>query len=219
MMSKLRTAGTAAAALLVLTACVDPAYQAGGERERAGTGAVVGAGLGALVGLTQGDDGNDRVRNAAAGAVIGGVVGAGIGSILDAQARELRGSLSDEVVVENLGDRLLVRMPQDILFAVDSAEVRPGLRSDLFALADSLRRYPESVVQIVGHTDSTASAEYNLDLSQRRANSVRRVLVNAGVTGGRVSAIGVGEDQPVASNLTPQGRALNRRVDIFIIPN
>jgi outer membrane protein OmpA-like peptidoglycan-associated protein len=105
------------------------------------------------------------------------------------------------------------------LFATDSAAVRPDLRSDLNAVAASLLRYPNSTIQVVGHTDNTGTAAYNQDLSQRRAVSVASILRESGVPGGRIAAVGRGEDQPIASNLTPEGRAQNRRVEIIIRPN
>jgi outer membrane protein OmpA-like peptidoglycan-associated protein len=109
-------------------------------------------------------------------------------------------------------------MPEGLLFAVDSASVMPSIQNDLYAVADNLNRYPNSRVEIIGHTDNTGSAAYNQDLSQRRAMAVSAVLRNAGVSGGRLVAYGRGEDVPVASNLTPEGRAQNRRVEILIIP-
>lgn len=217
MTSRLTLIG-AVAALFALIACTDPALQAGGERQRTAQGAAIGAGLGAVLGGTR-ESGSDRVRNAAVGAAVGGLIGAGIGSALDRQAAELRESLDGDIGVINTGSELIVRMPQDILFAVDSATVQPGLQSDLGVLARSLNSYPNSIVSIVGHTDNTGGAAYNQDLSERRAGAVRAILVNSGVSAGRIVALGAGEDQPIASNLTPEGRAQNRRVDITITPN
>lgn len=208
----------AVAALFALGACTDPAFQAGGERQRTAQGAAIGAGLGAVLGGTR-ESGNDRVRNAAVGAAVGGLIGAGIGSALDRQAAELRESLDGDIGVINTGSELIVRMPQDILFAVDSATVQPGLQADLVTLANSLNSYPNSIVSIVGHTDNTGGAAYNQNLSERRAGAVRSILVSSGVSAGRIVALGAGEDQPIASNLTPEGRAQNRRVDITITPN
>ena len=93
------------------------------------------------------------------------------------------------------------------------------MRSDLQVLAGSLQKYPGSTVQIVGHTDNTGGAVYNQDLSERRASAVSSVLIGAGVSAGRIRSFGLGEDQPIATNLTPEGRAQNRRVDITIRPD
>ena len=109
-------------------------------------------------------------------------------------------------------------MPQDLLFATDSASLRPDLTSDIRTVAASLLKYPNSRIEVIGHTDNTGSAAYNQDLSQRRAVSVANVLRESGVPNGRISAYGRGEDQPIASNLSAQGRAQNRRVEIIIRP-
>ncbi|NNF25516.1 MAG: OmpA family protein [Rhodobacteraceae bacterium] len=209
----------AAASAIALAGCTDPRYGPGGEREKTGQGAAIGAALGGLLGATR-ESGSDRVKNAAVGAAIGGTIGGLIGSNLDAQARELNQNLDNsQIDVINTGSELIVRMPQDILFAIDSAAVRPDLRSDLGVLAQSLNNYPDTTVEIVGHTDNTGSASYNQNLSELRANSVAAVLINNGVRSSRVRTFGAGESQPIASNLSVQGRAQNRRVDITIRPN
>ncbi len=110
-------------------------------------------------------------------------------------------------------------MPQDLLFATDSATLRLDLIRVRQAVGRAQLKYPNSTVQVVGHTDNSGSAAYNQDLSQRRAVSVANVLRESGVPNGRISAYGRGEDQPIASNLTPAGRAQNRRVEIIIRPN
>jgi len=132
---------------------------------------------------------------------------------------ELRQQLGANVGIVNNGQNLTVTLPQDILFAVDSASLTSALQGDLRSVAASLNRYPETTVNVIGHTDNTGAAAYNQDLSQRRAQAVSSVLVNAGVAPVRVRAIGRGEDQPIASNLTPEGRQQNRRVEIIITPN
>ena len=211
----------AAASLLALTACTTDAsrFGQGGDLQRTGTGAGLGAALGAIAGASRGaDDSNDRFRNAAAGAALGGLIGGAVGNVLDAQARELRSDLGNDIGVINTGSELIVRMPQDLLFAVDSADLRPDLRADLFTLADSLQRYPNSRVTVTGHTDNTGGADYNQRLSERRANAVAAVLGQAGVPAWRISTVGAGENRPIASNLTPEGRQQNRRVDITITP-
>ena len=207
-----------AASLLALSACTDPSFGPGGERQRTGQGAAAGAAGGALLGAIIGDS-DDRGRNAVIGAAAGAIAGGLIGQQLDRQAAELRQDFdSDQIDVINTGSELVVRMPQDILFAVDSAEVSSGLRSDLGVLATSLNRYPGSTVTVVGHTDNTGTAQYNQGLSERRAQSVTSILVQNGVSPARLRAFGAGENQPLASNLTPEGRAQNRRVDITIQP-
>lgn len=207
----------AAASILALTACVDPNAYPDDPNARAKQGAIIGGLTGAVVGAATSRDG-DELK----GAIIGGALGAGggaiIGADLDRQAAELRGSVSSNISVTNTGDYLVVNMPQDLLFATDSANLRPDLRSDLNAVAASLLKYPNSRIEVIGHTDNTGTAAYNQDLSQRRASSVATVLRDNGVPGARIAAYGRGEDQPVASNLTPEGRAANRRVEIIIRP-
>lgn len=119
----------------------------------------------------------------------------------------------------NHGSYLQVVLPEGILFSTDSAAVSGIAQNDLYAVARNLNEYPNSRVEVVGHTDNTGSASYNMDLSQRRAQSVAGILTAGGVAGSRIVAVGRGEDQPVASNATEQGRAQNRRVEILIRPN
>ncbi len=207
----------AAAGLITLTACVDPNAYPDDPNARTKSGAVIGGLLGAAAGVAASGDG-DELK----GALIGGAVGAGTGALigadLDRQAAELRGSLSSNISVTNHGDYLVVNMPLDLLFATDSASLRPDLTSDIRTVAASLLKYPNSRIEVIGHTDNTGSAAYNQDLSQRRAVSVANVLRESGVPNGRISAYGRGEDQPIASNLSAQGRAQNRRVEIIIRP-
>ncbi len=207
----------AVAGTLTLTACVDPGAYPDDPNARQRQGAIIGGLTGAVAGVAVSGDG-DELK----GAIIGGALGAGTGALigadLDRQAAELRGSLSSNISVTNTGEYLIVNMPQDVLFATDSASVRPDLRRDLNTVAASLMRYPNSRIEVIGHTDNTGSAAYNQDLSQRRAVSVAGVLRESGVPGNRIAAFGRGEDQPVASNLTPEGRSQNRRVEIIIRP-
>ena len=209
-----------AASLLALTACATPERSANNnDFKKTTTGAAIGAGLGVIAGLISGDDSKERKQNAIKGALIGGAGGAVVGNVLDKQAAELQKSLgNDRVTITNTGDRLIVSLPQDITFASDSATLSSGIQSDLNAVATNLQSYPDSTVQVIGHTDSTGEAGYNQNLSVQRANSVANVLAGAGVSFTRLQGIGRGEDQPVASNLTEEGKAQNRRVEIVILP-
>lgn len=203
---------------LALGACTDPALLGGNvddPNRKTKTGALTGAAAGALLGALAGDR-NDALK----GAVLGGAVGAGIGYSLDKQEADLRRDLgNDNVTIQNTGDRLIVTLPQDILFATNSFAVRSDLRRDLNSVAGNLQAYPNSTIQIVGHTDSDGDAAFNQQLSERRANSVADVLLDAGVPFSRIQTFGRGESQPVASNLDPGGKAQNRRVEIVILPN
>jgi outer membrane protein OmpA-like peptidoglycan-associated protein len=199
---------------LSLAACTDPG-QVGGPTNNTQSGALIGAGVGALAGQIIGGDTGATVI----GAAIGTAVGAAAGYNIDQQEAELRRDLdSDQVQITNTGDRLIVTMPQDLLFATDSAAVRPDLQQDLVTVASSLRQYPQSTTQVIGHTDSDGSADYNQRLSERRADAVGAVLTNAGVPSPRIITFGRGESQPIASNLSAEGKAQNRRVEIVIVP-
>ena len=203
--------------ILIATACVDPNAYPDDPNGPTKSGAIMGGLLGAAAGVAVSDD-DDKLKGALLGAALGAGTGALIGADLDRQAAELRSQMSPGVTVTNAGGYLVVNMPQDLLFATDSASVRPDLNADIRAVASSLLKYPNSRIEVVGHTDNTGGAAYNQDLSQRRASSVASILLNSGVPSGRVSAYGRGEDQPIATNLTPEGRALNRRVEIIIRP-
>ncbi|MEY8840125.1 OmpA family protein [Cribrihabitans sp. XS_ASV171] len=207
------------ASVLALSACTDPAMLGDGSdpnrntRSGAIAGALVGAGVGAIA-----NDSNPGL-GALAGAALGAAGGAAIGNQLDKQAAELRQQLAnDGITVTNTGDQLVVSVPNDITFDTDSATVNPALRADLQRVAQNLVRYPNSDVRIIGHTDSDGAAAYNQTLSERRAGSVADILQAGGVTYDRITTIGRGEDTPIASNLTPEGKAQNRRVEIVVIP-
>ncbi len=211
----------AGASLLTATACTDPGYVGnGGSAQNPNRNTQQGALIGGLLGAGVGAIASDKKGK---GAIIGGLagasVGAAIGYSLDKQEAELRQQLENEDIrITNTGDRLIVTMPQDLLFDTDSARLNRGLRSDLRKVASSLQQYPQSTVQVIGHTDNTGTAAYNQDLSVRRANAVADVLTNNGVPFNRINAFGRGEDQPIASNLTEEGKAQNRRVEIVILP-
>ena len=207
----------AAASALGLAACQAPLP--GQTTENTRQGALVGAGLGAVVGALTGDNRDERLENAAIGAAIGAGLGAIGGNNLDRQEAELRQQLGGNVGIVNNGQSLTVTLPQDILFAVDSTQLTGALQNDLRAVAASLNRYPDTTVNVIGHTDNTGDAGYNQDLSERRAQAVSSVLINAGVAPQRIRSIGRGENAPIATNQTAEGRALNRRVEIVITPN
>jgi outer membrane protein OmpA-like peptidoglycan-associated protein len=201
---------------LALAGCTGTTSPVMPQGPRAQTGAVTGAVIGGLLGASSGDN---KLEKAAVGAIIGGALGGAVGATLDRQAADLRSSIGNSnVTVTNTGSELVVTMPQDILFATDSATLRGDLTRDIKAVANNLLSYPNSTIQIIGHTDNSGSAAYNQDLSERRARAVANVLREGGVPNGRIVSFGRGEDQPIASNLTPEGRAQNRRVEIIIRP-
>ncbi len=212
------TAGLCSA--FFLAACTDPATLTVQEdpNKNAKQGALLGGLIGAGVGAIAND--SDPLLGALAGGAIGAAGGGVIGNQLDRQAAELRQQLAnDGITIVNAGDRLIVTVPNDITFDTDSSTVRPALRADLVKVGQNLVNYPNSNVQIIGHTDSDGEASYNLGLSERRANAVADILQANGVSYSRITTVGQGENNPIASNLTPEGKAQNRRVEIVVVPS
>ena len=192
----------------------------GAGLNKAQTGALAGAAIGGILGATRDSDKNDQGRDAARGALIGAALGGGIGALLDRQQKSLQQSLNNpNIQVVNHGSYLSVTMPESTLFAVDSTAVGAQGQNDLYTIARNLQQYPDSTIQVVGHTDSTGSAAYNQDLSERRARSVAGILTAGGEAQNRITTARRGASQPVASNDTVAGRAQNRRVQILITPN
>ena len=212
------TTVTAISTVFLLGACTDPARIGTDDpQQKTKQGAILGGLLGAGIGAVSGAD--NKTTAVLGGAALGAFAGAAIGDSLDRQEAELREQLSsDGITVTNTGDRLIVSLPNDITFATDSFEVRPGLRADVSRVAAHLNRYPDMTVRVVGHTDSDGEAAYNIGLSKRRANAVADILQGGGVSYGRIVTIGRGEEEPIASNLTAEGKARNRRVEIVMIP-
>jgi len=177
------------------------------------TGAAVGAGTGAAI------DEDKRGRGAGIGAAAGAAVGAGVGYLIERQRRKLEEVPGTEVRVEEKDgqQQLVVTMKSALLFDTDSFSITQG-RETLDGIAETLIEYPESKVVVKGYTDSRGTEEYNLRLSERRANAVRDYLVAKQVRSARITAVGFGESFPVASNDTAEGRQRNRRVEIEIIP-
>jgi outer membrane protein OmpA-like peptidoglycan-associated protein len=208
--------------LLALGACttIDPQT---GERvpNRVATGAIIGAGIGAAAGAaTNTSDGEQTRRNALIGAGIGAIAGAAVGDYMNDQEERLREQMRDRgvEVARTAENEVTLIMPDGITFAFGSADVRPQFRQTLQQVAETLRQYESTTVDVIGHTDSVGSDAFNLDLSQRRAESVASVLVGAGVQSARIVTVGEGERVPVATNETEQGRAANRRVEIKLRP-
>ncbi|MEL6960170.1 MAG: OmpA family protein [Pseudomonadota bacterium] len=216
-LSKLSLA-TALSGVLVLTAC-DDIRDPNNPNRNAQEGALVGAGIGALVGLAAGDNADERRQGAVVGALVGAAGGGLIGANLDRQEAELRAQLGSDARIVNTGSQLIVTLPQDILFATESATLTGALQNDLRALAQSMNNFPDTTVNVIGHTDNTGTAAFNQSLSERRAQAVSSVLIQNGVAPSRIRSIGQGENNPIASNLNAEGRALNRRVEITITPN
>jgi outer membrane protein OmpA-like peptidoglycan-associated protein len=198
--SRMRTFFASALLVLALAACATP-----GERTAigAGGGAAVGAGVGALAGGWEG---------AAIGAIVGGVAGGAIGNYLDKQAQELQ-AVTNARRTEN---GILVDLKSSLLFSTDSAVLKPAAVDQIAQLGDILAKYPDDRIRIEGHTDSTGSTAHNEQLSLQRALAVRDVLATRGVNPRQMLVEGAGAARPIADNLTPEGRAENRRVELHI---
>lgn len=205
------------ASLGVTTACVtDPET---GERRisKAAIGGLGGAFGGYLLGDIVGGR-RDRTEKIL-GAGIGGLAGAGVGAYMDKQEQELRRrTAGTDIDVSRQGDDLVLNMPSGITFDFNSSAVRPQFRQTLNQVADTLRQYDRTYVDVYGHTDSVGSDDYNQALSERRASAVADYLSSHGVQSARLATRGFGETQPVASNDTEEGRSENRRVEIKLVP-
>lgn len=206
----------AAMAALLLAGCETNPYQ--GEHRRTATGATIGAGTGAVLGGVVAGSG-DRTKGAVLGAVIGATLGGLVGNRMDRQEAELRRQMEGTgVEVQREGDTLRLQAPSNISFDTNRSDVRPEFMPVLNQLAASITQYPGTVIQVEGHTDSVGSASYNQTLSESRAQSVRSHLIQRGVAGNRIVAVGYGLTRPIADNATADGRAKNRRVEILIVP-
>ncbi|MBT8082327.1 MAG: OmpA family protein [Gammaproteobacteria bacterium] len=182
-------------------------------------GALIGAGIGAVVGLISGDDAVERRQRALIGAGIGALAGGAVGAYQDRQEAALRAELEGTgVSVARMGDNITLNMPGNVTFATDSADLSPAFFDVLNSVGKVLGEYDKTVVEVAGHTDSTGSEDYNQSLSERRAASVARYLNAQGVISQRIITLGMGELRPVADNGTPDGRQANRRVEITMVP-
>lgn len=178
----------------------------------AGVGAGVAAGIAALAG-------KDAAKAAMIGAGVGVLSGAAVGGYMDAQDAKLRRFLEGTGVrVVRVGDQITLSMPSNITFQTDSAVLSSEFNEVMHAVSLVLKEYNKTIIEVMGHTDSTGSDAYNLLLSRRRAEAVGNRLISEGISPIRVLTEGFGEQYPVASNDTPEGRLLNRRVELRLSP-
>ncbi|MEJ2218485.1 MAG: OmpA family protein [Gemmatimonadota bacterium] len=178
-------------------------------------GAAIGAAAGAAVGGVIGNQTGSTARGAIIGAVVGGTAGAIIGHQMDQQAKELKVAIPGAEVTR-VGEGMVVTFPSGLLYDFDSAAIRPDAAQNLRVLAQSLEKYSNEDLLIVGHTDSTGTAAYNQQLSLRRADAAAQYLVAQGVNSSRIRTTGKGETEPIATNETAEGRQLNRRIEVAI---
>lgn len=202
--------------LFVLTGCAPQT-----KTEKGGLfGTAGGAAAGAILGQAIGGDTEATLWGAAIGAAVGGLAGAGVGKMMDNQEQEMRAALasSEETAVRREGNLLAIMFKGDLTFATNSADVKAGLFPELDRIAGILNQYPQTLIRIEGHTDSTGSESYNQELSERRANAVKNLLIQRNVQSSRMEVIGFGKSMPIASNDTESGRQMNRRVELKIAP-
>ena len=214
--SKIIMSSVAALSLLGTTACVTDPNTGESKVSRTAIGGVGGAVLGGLLGGVIGGK-TGRIVGAVGGAAAGGYVG----YRMDQQIKELKeqtaGSGVDVTEVDG-GDAILVNLPDGVTFDVGSYTIKPAFRNTLDSVAGSLVQYPNSIIDVYGHTDSTGSDAFNQRLSEQRAQAVSNYMIQKGVSSARIKWQGFGETMPVADNDTEYGRARNRRVEIKIIP-
>lgn len=200
-------------AALFLSGCANMSETQQGTAKGAGIGAVAGAVIGAATGGSKG---------AATGAVLGGAVGAGGGYLWSKRMQDQKAAMEQATVgtgvavSQTADNRLKLDIPSDISFATGRSDVNSSFAPILNQFATSLNQNPVTTVTIIGHTDSTGSDAINNPLSIDRANSTRNYLVARGVAGNRIATDGRGSREPIADNNTNEGRAKNRRVEIYV---
>jgi outer membrane protein OmpA-like peptidoglycan-associated protein len=181
-------------------------------------GTYIGAAGGAAAGAAIGKAAGNTAMGAILGAVVGGAAGYGIGRYMDKQAEELKRDLAG-AEIERVGEGIKITFRDGIQFALNSDQLTDTDKTNLNNLAQTLNKYNDTNILIEGHTDATGSHDYNLKLSDRRAQSVAAYIEGLGVNNGRVTTKGYGPDQPVGDNTTAEGRQQNRRVEVAIFAN
>ena len=221
-MKKILLALTSVIALVLVQACTtfDP-YTGEKEATKTAVGAGIGAGVGAVIAYLDNKDEDSRKRNqrilAAAGG--GAAIGGGIGYYMDAQEAKLRKQLRGSgVSVERVGDNINLIMPGNITFASNSSDINAMFYPVLDSVALVIAEYDKTLVVVGGHTDSDGGESFNLGLSQKRARSVSDFLQSKDILAERLEATGFGESQPIANNNNAEGKQLNRRVEITLLP-
>ena len=199
-----------AVAALFLSGCSTMTRSQQGAAIGAGGGAAVGAGVGKIAGNT--------AVGAVIGATVGGVVGAIIGKQMDKQAEEIKKTVPS-AKVERVEEKIIVEFTSAVLFGFDQATITPQAQNTLNDLILILNKYPDTDLEIDGHTDNTGKADYNQKLSERRAGNVAGYLTSNGIAIERISTKGYGFSMPKYDNNTADGRAGNRRVEFIITAN
>lgn len=216
-MKHIMTATLSVSALALTSGCVTNPETGNQRISKAAIGGIGGALGGYLLGDIIGGR-NDRTAKIV-GAGLGGLAGAGVGYYMDEQEKKLRQQTAGTGIdVTRDGDNLILNMPANVTFPVNSAAIQPQFQETLLTVANTLSEYEKSYIDVYGHTDSTGTDQYNQSLSERRASSVANFLSNSGVQRARMETRGYGESQPVATNSTEEGRSANRRVELKVVP-
>ncbi|MFC3051009.1 OmpA family protein [Kordiimonas pumila] len=216
-MKNTRSTALLVASVFALHACTTDPYTGEKKISKTAVGAMIGAAAGAAGGAIVG--GSNKRKSILIGAGIGTLVGGGVGLYMDQQEKKLRKQLEGTgVQVVRDGDNIILSMPGDVTFDTNSSVVKSQFNDVLHSVSLVLNEYEKTYVDVLGHTDSIGSAEYNMTLSQQRAQSVANILASNKILPERMIIRGVGESYPIASNDTPSGRALNRRVEIALTP-
>ena len=204
-------------AVLLLASCAPPQNN---QEKGTRVGALGGAAAGALLGQAIGGNTTGTLIGAGVGAVAGGVIGNQVGKSMDEQEAAMRRELAavEAANIQRNADVLAVTFRSDYLFDVGSANLNAGSFNEISRVSRVLNQYPDTSIQVAGHTDSTGSEQFNQTLSEQRASNVKNALVGQGVDPNRISTIGFGESAPVADNSNESGRQMNRRVVITIQP-
>ena len=204
--------------IIVITTLALSVFIYGCGASNAVKGGVIGGVGGGVVGGVIGNQLGNTALGAIIGAAVGGTAGVLIGHHMDKQAEEMQKEL-ENAKVERIGEGIALTFDSGILFGFDSSTLQPEAKANINKLADILKKYPESNILITGHTDSDGTEQYNQSLSERRAKSVSDYAMIQGISSSRLSVIGLGETEPVASNDTVEGKSQNRRVEIAIFAN
>lgn len=205
-----------AAAVLVVAVSIG-CISAQDPNRQAKQGSAIGAAAGAVAGAILGNQSGNPRTGAVVGAALGAGIGASIGHQRDQMAAEMQRISEVQVQRQQAENELRVIVSNSVLFDTDSAILRTASLSTLNNMAEVLSRYPDTRIVVTGYTDSEGSEEHNLQLSERRAASVRNYLISRGVRPGRLTAVGLGESDPIDTNQTAQGRQNNRRVEFRVV--
>jgi outer membrane protein OmpA-like peptidoglycan-associated protein len=209
----------AIAAISFIAACTTNPYTGERQASRTAVGAGIGAAVGAVAGVLTGSDADERRKRALIGAGVGALAGGAVGAYMDRQEARLREELQGTgVSVTRIGDDIILNMPGNITFDVNQAAINANFYPVLNSVSKVALEFDKTLVDVAGHTDSTGTVAYNMELSQRRANSVGQYLQSQGVMATRIYSQGYGPNYPIADNGTAEGRTQNRRVEIALKP-